>query len=315
MEIVFKFPPGPDRSDFDRYTLNPYLSKTETNALLQRARAVLGNLADIDREGRVFLAPPKRCRFDFIKLVRDCLIELGRRGHSGTVDLGAGDALHVPRPTFPERPIATRLIERYGAPSPPYLVRYTKYKYAQNFVSNGVLRINPASIMQGHTSTAISDNEIERITHFPGHQIRLHTPDGSALPLLSDLTANSSLATDYYVFSLCDTFSAKMLEVFKYDCVILVRDINSVLSAIVEAFEAQVPGTWFHGRDVVEYYDPILDSRLSKAPDICFSKPFDFSYQREFRLCWLPDAEQPKLCPVDLNVKIDPGWIEFWHLN
>jgi hypothetical protein len=315
MEIIFKFPPGPDRSDFDRYSLNPYLSKTETSAILQRSRAVLGNLADIDREGRIFLAPPRRSRFDFKGLINDCLIELGKRGHSGPVDLGAGESLHIPRPTFPRKPVATRLVERYGAPSPPYLVRYTKYKYAEDLVSRGALRINPASIMQGNASVAISDNETERTTHFPGHQIRLHTPDGTALPLLSDLTANSALATDYYVFSLCDTFSGKMLEVFRYDCVILIKDIKRVLNAIVEAFESQVPGTWLHAGDFVGYYDPILDSRLSKAPDICFSKPFDYSYQREFRLCWLPDTQKPRLRPVDLNVKIDPSWIEFWHLN
>jgi hypothetical protein len=315
MEMIFRFPRPPDSSDLDRYALNPYLAKTEMQAVLRRTGVVLGNLADIDREGRVFLSPPKRSRFDFVKLMQDCQIELGRRGLSGTLDLDAGELLHIPRPTFPERPIAARLLERYGPPAPPYVVRYTKYKYAEDLLSNGVLRINPASTMQANALVAINDNEIERVTHFPCHQIRLHTPDGKILPLISDLTANSSSATDYYALFFCDTLSAKMFEVFKYDCAILLRDLNSVFGAITKAFEEQMPGGWFHGRDYVDYFDPILDSRLSKGPDICFSKPFDFSYQRELRLCWLPEVGQPKLQPVELKVNIDPSWVEFWHLN
>lgn len=311
MRIDFQKRRDPERESW--YRLNRYLTAKSTEEVENRIGAIIGNLVDIRRDGRLAFRPAFQSAFEFENLLDDCGTELQLRGYQNTYSYP--ESSHIPRPTNPHTPLGYKLLDEFGPPKPPFLVRYMSQQHAGDLRKYGKVRLSPASSFKEYTAlSAVGDNEIERSFSLPRHTVKLTLiEDGSPIRLLSDLKVAPQLATDYYLYCLSTIYSPRLLEDFGADCAVFIRDIQEFCGRLEKAFSDRFPN-WVHGRDLVKYIDPVVGRSLKEEIDICFTKQLAYEYQREFRLVWLPDTLIDQLDYAFLELGSLEDIVDLWRI-
>jgi hypothetical protein len=86
---------------------------------------------------------------------------------------------------------------------------------------------------------------------------------------------------------------------FEADSCVIIHRPKEFIKLIQQEFDKQIRG-WKSKSSPVTYVDPFHIE--SKLPDIFFSKHFRFSYQKEFRIVWLPPEPVAILEPIFLEL-------------
>lgn len=187
-----------------------------------------------------------------------------------------------------------------------YWVKYGKYEHLKDTLSEGKLRISPASFYDDPSlNSAQRDSELELSYFSLGSEVTIQTinsnigqSDGSFKPL-RNVQYTISSQTDYYVCCLCMTFDQRIFSDFLYDCALIIKDPQKFLEKIIRAFKDRLP-TYRRAAQPVRYFDP-FNSNPRSFP-VHFAKHFRFSYQKEYRIIWVPPSHDEAFDYVNVEM-------------
>jgi len=167
------------------------------------------------------------------------------------------------------------------------LFRYCKFKYLNQLLQDGHLRLRPASDYTSiENDKARQDNEMSKSTLHGSSSVCVSTESGEQIPVIGILTKTLSMK-NYYVFCLSGDWDRGLFKDFKgSDTCLVIRDGNSFIDRVKLSSQISLPG-WECFFVPVHYYDPYTPN-LQTPIDPATSKDFRYAYQRELRLIWVP---------------------------
>ena len=97
--------------------------------------------------------------------------------------------------------------------------------------------------------------------------------------------------TDFYVYCMAEACDARLFEDFGADACVVITDPGAFKTGLEQSISPLL-ADWRHFDAAVDYFDPYFARPHQMAPQL--AKHFRFSYQKEYRLLWIPP------CPEDL---------------
>jgi hypothetical protein len=293
------------RHEFVRmeYERDRYLRHLDDGALRRRGNDIFRNIHQIDALGRVTLEQGETTHY-WINCFTELIHEVQLRGY-GPEFLGATIRDGIPLPTdaaAPQFRRAADLVARMGELQDPYLVKYTRAKYARDALVNGRIRLGPA--------VEYADPSLDP-ARFDKELIHNIDVDMSLLPFTRDgrssfiggpsgrLSQSFRLSTSFLVYCLSARLRARLFADFGEKAALIIRDPDAFLVRFKTACRAQLPG-WTVGAQQVEYYDPLNVSPGELRP--VFWKHFRYAYQEEVRLACTPPQPTTAIEPVFLEL-------------
>jgi hypothetical protein len=260
-----------------------YLARVSDAALVERYRDILSNMkALISRDRDIIPIQSFLSSWYWFRKEHQTRLEFALR--------------HAALPVIP--PVNTTFDNlAFGAPIRPrypnagdVLFRYDKREHIVNLVSNGSIRIGPASVFRNlENDKARQDEECSKKAFLPGAHTHIKTRDGQSIPILGDVEQTVSMP-NYYLFCMACDWDQDLFAAFKGDTCAVIKDIEEFASRIQSAATPQLPDWYFH-HGPVEYFDPYERTR-NEFFDAAMSKDFKFAYQREYRFLWFPQNEE-----------------------
>jgi hypothetical protein len=224
----------------------------------------------------------------------------------GTRPQRADNDIHLPNPTFPEVPPGIKILSGRNLPNDPYLVKIGKYVHMQTMIETGEIRIAPASSYADKSlAIAIRDNELEILAHYAVADIHKTALGRSAankidLKRSGEITIKRTLP-DFYAYCLAHRYDHRLLDDFKADTIVLIKEPVTFLNKLVEAVKLKYPNQ-LPRVGAVDYYDPYFVEDWSLEAE-GFIKHFRYAYQNEFRVCWNRAAGTPQtLAPFYVRI-------------
>ena len=209
---------------------------------------------------------------------------------------GVLEALNLPHPPAVRRALH-KLAGRCWAE--PILVKFGKRQHMAALLLEGKGRISPASFYNDPSlGRARSDNEAQIAAYV--HPIDAHRfmgvrAEGNGttavdidVPYLGSTRIELTAKTDFYVYCMAQSCDARMFTDFDDTCIVITRP-DEFTSRLQNAVGASIPGWKFIAAPVV-YFDPFFTRPHQMTAQL--SKHFRFSYQKEYRLLWLPPSPE-----------------------
>ncbi|MDQ3179392.1 MAG: hypothetical protein M3Q33_02610 [Acidobacteriota bacterium] len=235
------------------------------------------------------------------------LEEFVLRGYKPPEPIGKRfEEIQIPKYDLEGLPNAVESFKKMSLIQGQFLLKYGKYKYLQSCLEEGKIRIMPASSYDDPSlNHAIRDAELEiKFSGIPS-EIKMEVFDGKTGQPKGFITPTGNLnytlksRTSYYVYCLANKYSLRMYGDFEADCCLVIKDPDKFIQKLIKVFSSQLTDYKVIVNDC-NYFDP-LNARADNL-DVYFSKHFRFSYQKEFRIIWLPPKPAAKLEPVFLEL-------------
>lgn len=286
------------------YEQNRYMHNLSIEDLVERHDIVTNNFTSlVSREGRLHISPvPFTEDPKWIELYTHCLHELRLRGipFPGPFRaMGEGFLknldLETPRAVFHRPEVANGLF------------KLGKKEHLADLRSNGRLRLTPASHYgKGGYGYAVDDDEISKLIELNhGNSVIKSLLDGLDLHEIARYNIRMAIRapSDYYLFSMSNTFKYRHIFDFKYNGALQINDRAKFISRVRNGVQK------YFGRDVdvheinVNYVDPL---RPKNQKFVAISmKHIKFAYQTEFRFCLVPRTPTLELGNI-ITIDIDP---------
>jgi hypothetical protein len=282
----------------DEYRAKRYLERATDADLTQRLDDILVNFIRFLDDGRAVVRSPLESN-PLTPLVIHVLEEVKLRGH--THYSFQVKHFHLDSTKYPNVGRAAALWREKGLTAGAYLLKFGKVKFLEPLLSRGAIRVCPASFYRDPLLVpSIRDNELQFDQFICGTDVRIQSKDGRwhSPPLVGPVRLTQTAESDYYFSSYSVLFEHRLFDDFEADGCIIVKDPNEFCKRLAEAFRGALPA-WTCQIGGVQYLDPL---RPTPSPDICFAKHFRYSYQKEFRMVWLPPQEQKALGPLCLEL-------------
>lgn len=187
----------------------------------------------------------------------------------------------------------------------PILYKYGKLSYLNDYLENGTIRISPASSYNDPSlNHAIKDDELNFTSQNHPSKLRMRLFDkngnfkSNIEPIESKLVFSST--TDFYVFCLSKILSPRLFVDFdNADGCLIIRDLAKFIKRFAESFYENNESYLGLLGDAL-YVDPLFATIPEYS--LYFSKHFRYAYQREFRICFVPEKDIQKLKSVKLQL-------------
>jgi hypothetical protein len=207
---------------------------------------------------------------------------------------GVLEAFNVPNPPVLSRALQT-LTGRCWAER--ILVKFGKQQHMSALLLEGKGRISAASFYNDPSlGRARSDNEAQIAAYVNPIDAHLYMgiraeADRAAVvdinvPYLGSARIELTVQTDFYVYCMAQSCDARMFTDFDDACVVITRP-DEFTSRLQNAVSGSLPG-WKVIAAPVVYFDPFFTRPHQMSAEL--SKRFRFSYQKEYRLLWLPPS-------------------------
>lgn len=187
----------------------------------------------------------------------------------------------LPRLTWPNAPKAAEAIKGKEI-FDGYLFKYGEYKHIHDIYEFGHILIRPASFYNDPSiNFSIRDDELS----------------------LKTASTEYKSTFDYYLYCVSKIYDYRLFDVFQdknnYDCCLIIKEPNIFSTKLRTKFLEEMPD-WNMSAQEVSYIDPLLPP--SKV-DLFFSKHFRFSFNKEFRVVWLPSTNDAKQIALKKQLK------------
>ncbi len=277
------------------YRANRYLRELTVEELLARAGDFLTNLAVHAPDGKISLKSVDldgdSCgtqRFTHV------LEEMTIRGISYR-DSAVFRSMKPPKPKSPKVMRALKTLAGRTWPS-DILVKFSKRRYMGELLQAGRGRLSPASSYNDESiGYARADNESSISAYLDpadAHRFAAVSHEGNRsvghdvdVPYLGSVQIQAQANTDFYVYCLAEAADARLFDDFDADTCVVITNPNEFKARLQNAVSTQLPD-WKFIDGPVMYFDPFFCPVHQMVPH--FWKHFRFSYQREYRLVWLP---------------------------
>ena len=281
-----------------------YLTDVE---LKQRARDIFLNVTTINNENKIIPVPLNEGGDEWIRLFTHTLEEFNIR--FGPFPAGFTDGFiketPIPNPQSKISSIACEIVKKLNLQSGTFLVKFGKYCYLQNTIEKGTIRISPASSYKDPSlNPAIQDDELKISCEIHPSYIRSTSSirkffKNKGMPLTKNLTITEHSSTNYYVYCFSLTIAPRLFLDFDADACLLILEPKLFLEQLREEFKKVHPD-WKSHDTHIRYLDPLNPKK--RDFNVFHSKHFRYSYQKEYRIFWLPPKPEEMLLPIDITL-------------
>lgn len=229
--------------------------------------------------------------------------------------------------TFPDfasdlaRKAATR-IAQLNLKRGDVFMKFGRRRHMEDLYKAGVLRVQAASYFSANDhNLAIKDDELNIVLSGAlsrADVLRLVQNPRDVPPNLRDQHVKMTITcpTDYWLYCLTNSVQPRLFVDFKADTCVIVRDRDAFrqkLAACAKVNDKLSQSKMREGN--ANYIDPLLPPK-DISPNICIplTKYFGYTYQDEYRFCWIPKTAQEKVPYIDLELGSLTGIAELINL-
>ncbi|TPL79869.1 hypothetical protein FJ950_27020 [Mesorhizobium sp. B2-3-14] len=175
----------------------------------------------------------------------------------------------------------------------------------EDLLNLGKLRLQPASFFsRPELNQAVRDDELTLPLSFSltKEQLKALVANPQDVPesvAEHRLDIEFSSSADFWMYCVTQSVEPRLVVDFEAEACVLIRNRHEFRERLIEgARDATGDAATRAGAAI--YVDPLLPN-TSKI-FVPLSKPFGYTYQDEYRFCWLPQPARPRLDPLDINI-------------
>lgn len=278
----------------------PYMTGSEYFAVRRRFIDTFLNTHDINERGEVVPRMDHADNFLLMQKFTHVLEELGVRGG---IPFDTQKELNEVFDAYfaSGDPMGLRALREYRKPRDSSIfVKYSRKEFLHDMCRHGRVRLCPASSYSAQIHNyAVRDSELERPYVIPTFRERLRGETeiqyrGQTLQFGTGDLVVPIVYPDFYVYCLSTSIYYRLPTDFRADAALIIHDPILFVSKLNDAFLSQY-GNFTALSGPVTYYDPYTDHTKVKVPQM--SKHIRYSYQREFRVAYLPKIPSMRLQP------------------
>jgi len=200
---------------------------------------------------------------------------------------------------------AANALSSLGLKAGDVFLKFGKRKHMEALYENGALRIQPASFF-GHKDLigAVQDDELRLpfsfvLTREDVVKLVINPQDVPEKIPEQRVDVRFVSPTDYWLYCVTTSVEPRLFVDFEADACVIVRDRKKFQDCLREAARGNLKdAAMFEGP--AQYIDPLLPSSAKVFIPLC--KHFGYSYQEEYRFCWLPASATQALAHVDVRL-------------
>lgn len=280
------------------YRSRRYLEYVSNEKLFSRMRYAMENITILSDGGKVGLLQPDDEGFFFMELFSHTHEEMTLRDIKQPPDGFLAEA-NIPDPGMG----APNAIKNYSKSLDGCLFKFSKKKYLEKILEDGIFQISPASAYKDPSlNNAIRDSELELTVFVQPEEIKLKLKDGSYLKPKGVIDFTSKVDSNYYVYCMGQFLFPRLFNDFDADSVLIIRDRDEFLRRLISGVEKSLP-RWKGVHASVAYTDPYIPIPGVEAI-VHFTKLVQYFYQREYRIVWFPPKGETfaHLDPIDIEI-------------
>lgn len=185
------------------------------------------------------------------------------------------------------------------------LVRYGKLEHMELLLIKGGLRLQPASSFnQSIYNSAVRDDELNLDMAYVLSRddvIKIVKNPQDVPEKIPDQRVNVKhfVKTDYWMYCLTTSVNPRLFVDFNAEACVIFHEHFSLANRLKATADKVMSDTKFLNSPV-RYIDPIVPTL--PIPDVPLSKHFRYTYQSEYRNCWIPKTPGQKLEHIDLEL-------------
>lgn len=288
------------------YNENRFLRHLSEAELQQRVRDVMLNMLSLTPGAKIGVGSPddpeaQRFLLRWTQVLQEMRLRYGPYPNGFT----NGFIREEPLPDFVGElgRKAAGVYTRLGLDPHNTLIKYGKPQYMAALLSQGQARIQPASFFKAnHLNGAVRDDElnlalsmvISREDVVPLVQNPQDVPNDAGDQVFH---ARYQALGDYWLYCVTQSLEPRLFVDFDAYACVIIKNKKAFTNRLQRAAAAKMMAhTSAYGPAV--YIDPHQPD--TARIDMPFAKHFRYSYQREYRVAWLPNAPTPTLAPVDV---------------
>ena len=287
----------------EQYNADPYMDGLPSGFIKTRTDDVTANNWYITDDLKLGIVSPRVDDFWMVSWTH-LLEEWGKRGGIP----GGPDMSKQPKLDLPGLSAAVVPFQASRVAHSEVLVKYSKVDYLRHAIAGGAFKITPASTYDDPSlNVAIRDNELELQVYRRSRLYRLlFDTRGYVLSPVGPKNGYRievlKAPTNYYVYCMSTERSLRLFGDFDADAAMIVHNPVKFVRRLGEGVRRILGAGWNWYATPIRYVDP-LRAPIGKL-DIVESKHFLFTYQREYRIVWVPATPILKL--DSFFVRIDP---------
>lgn len=287
-----------------QYNADPYLEGLPEDILKVRTDDVTANNWFVTDDLKLGLVSPRIDDFWMVSWTH-LLEEWGSRGGLS----GGLDVSKHPNLDWPGLAAAVAPFQTSRTANADVLVKYGQHQHLEDARQLGKFRISPASRYEDPSlNVAIRDKELELAVYRRSRTYKLLF-DSRGYVLAPAGPKNGfrvevlKAPSNYYVYCMSTERSLRLFGDFTADAAMIVHKPVQFVRRLGEGVRRHLGAGWTWYATPIRYVDPL------RAPigslNIVECKHFLFTYQREYRIVWLPPSPVSHLDYLDITV--DPA--------
>jgi hypothetical protein len=290
-----------------QYRARRYLEHLSEDELIQRAKDVIANQTTLTEEYKIGLHPTQEggeyWGILFTHILEECALRNYRYPEPFAYRL---HDTQIPKYNWPGISKALQVFKAMNLTAGSFLVKFGQYKYLHSTLEAGLIRIMPASYYDDPSlNQAIRDSELQislLVLPSEGNLEAVDEKTGKSKGILKPIgNINYTLqsSTNYYAYCLASTYSSRLFGDFEADCCLIIKHPQQFVERLIQAFHTKLP-EYQPFAEAIKYFDPLNANEADL--NVFFSKHFRYSYQKEYRIIWLPPEPVMALEPVFLEL-------------
>jgi hypothetical protein len=292
------------RRQYDQRRYARHLSQPELN---RRIRDLFLNLLRVNPEAKIDAGPITSESAIWMEKWTHVLEEMQLR--YGPYPAGfTREILHLePFPNFASdlAEKAAKRISSIGLKHGDVFIKFGKREHMEGLRELGALRIQPATYFaKTDHNSAIRDDELTVnfslvLTRNDIVKLVQNPQDVPADAPEQRIDATFKSPTDYWLYCITNSVEPRLFVDFNADSCLIIRDRSRFSQMMREASAPQLIGTTIHDGPAA-YVDPLLPTTAKIF--VPFVKHFGYTYQDEYRFCWLPPTAVKELAHIDIQI-------------